>query len=415
MNILKNNKKHYTLIGLFLFVMSSGFGQLKVSATLGQSGGWMPNGWGSYSVVVTNTSTVPVTLKGWSMEWAGDDEKIKVLNKELVADDKWIMNEIGHLSKKTIKHFGKKNPQKKGFILADVNGKQKKFPFKLEIPAAYLPEESKVVANGNVALSLMKSRFDNFKTIDRAIVWLNQSYKAMEELVGGTPYKGKTIVFKESVENPYFAYAGQEIILNTKFVDKSVNEFEEGIFPFGWIHEMGHDFDDGIGEWYNFNGPYTEFQANFKLCYIIETIEEQSFRIPQTIVITDYPIQEKGKKLKGKEFAEKSFLVFGDKYLSDSSRNWDSMSSDEMHSLFQRIQIMYGWEVYKGFYRTFRDLNKKGFNPPESQEDKINLIALILSKEAKVDLVPLFQTWRFPVTNEKISILKNKYKITANH
>ncbi|MEB8344732.1 M60 family metallopeptidase [Flavobacteriaceae bacterium KMM 6898] len=415
MNLIKNKKKYFTAAGFCLVALSASFGQLKVSATLGQVGGWMPNGWGSYSVIVTNTGTDQVTLKGWSLQWAGDEDKIITLNKKLVAKEEWNVNEIEHLSEKTITHFGKKNPLKKGFVLADVNGKQKKYPFKLEIPAAYLPEDSKVVTNGKVALSLMKSRFDNFKTIDRAMVWLNQSYKAMEELVGGTPYDGKTIVFKESVENPYFAYAGQEVILNTKFVENAVKEFEEGIFPFGWIHEMGHDFDDGVGEWYNFNGPYTEFQANFKLCYIIETIEEQSFRIPQTIIITDYPIQEKGRRLKGKEFAKKSFLVFGDKYLSDPSRNWESMSSDEMHSLFQRIQIMYGWEVYRGFYRAYRDLNKKGFSPPASREDKINLIALILSKEADVDLAPLFQTWRFPVTNEKMLCLENKYKITVNH
>ena len=405
------NKECFLTLVLLFTLINTSIGQLKVNATLGQSAGWMPNGWGSYTIVVSNTSKDKVTLTGWSIQWKGDEEKIKPLNNELFVNDEWKISEIGYLSKKTIKDFGKKNPLKTGVILAIVNGNQKKFSFKLEIPSAYLPEESKVVINGNVALSLMKSRFNNFNTIDRSMVWLNQSYKAMEELVGGTPYNGRTIVFKESVDNPYFAYAGQEIILNTKFVGKSVQEFEDGIFPFGWIHEMGHDFDDGIGQWYNFNGPYTEFQANFKLCYIIETMEEQSFRIPQTIVIADYPIHEKRRRLKGKEFAEKSFLFFGDKYLSDASRTWEDMSSDEMHSLFQRIQYMYGWEVYKGFYRTYRILNKKGFSPPKDSIDKINLIALLLSKESKVDLIPLFKTWKFPVSEERISLLKSKYQL----
>lgn len=405
-------KKHIAIL-LSTLACTTAIAQIEIETTLGQPEGWMPNGWGSYTIRATNTGEQNVTLKGWSFQWKGEEEKVNALDRVLAPKEEWKKFEIGHLSQKTIADFGKKNPKKTGFIIANVNGKIKKLPLKLEIPAAYLPEESKVVFKGKVALSLMKSRYDNFKTIERAMTWLNQSYIAMEELVGGVPYDGQTIVFKESVENPYFAYAGQEIILNTKFVGNAIEEFEEGIFPFGWIHEMGHDFDDVIGEWYNFNGPFTEFQANFKLCFIIETMPDQSFSIPQTIMVKDYPLQEKGRKLKGKDFSEKSFLFFGDKYLSDPSRTWESMSSDEMHSLFQRIQYMYGWEVYKGFYRTIRNLNARGFTPPKSMEDKINLIVLILSKEAQVDLVPLFQTWRFPVSKEKVDHLENKYKIIA--
>ena len=410
-NFMKNKEKYITAFTLCFLAVNGTFAQLKVKTNLGQEAGWMPNGWGSYTIAVTNTSDAKVLIKGYSIQWKGAKERVNKLDKELGENEVWKKTEIGHLSAKTVADFGKKNPVKKGFILAEVNGKEKKFPFKFDVPAAYLPESSKVITKGKVALSLQESRYENFSTIDRAMMWLNQSYVAMEELVGGSPYEGKTIVFTESVENPYFAYAGQKIILNTKFVGKSIEEFEDGIFPFGWIHEMGHDFDDGIGQWYNFNGPYTEFQANFKLCFIIETMKEQSFRIPQTIVVKDYPFQEKGRRLKGKEFAEKSFLFFGDKYLSDASRKWDSMSSDEMHSLFQRIQYMYGWDVYKGFYRTFRTLNTKGFTPPKEAIDKINLIALVLSKEAHVDLVPLFKTWKFPVTQEKIDQLKNTYQL----
>ena len=406
-------KKHIAIL-VSTMACTTTIAQIEIETTLGQPEGWMPNGWGSYTIRAINTGKQNVILKGWSFQWKEEEEKVNPLDRELAPKEEWKKFEIGHLSQKTIANFGKKNPMKTGFIFANVNGKIKKFPLKLEIPAAYLPEESKVVSNGKVALSLMKSRYENFRTIGRAMTWLNQSYIAMEELVGGVPYDGQTIVFKESVENPYFAYAGREIILNTKFVGNAIEEFEEGIFPFGWIHEMGHDFDDVIGEWYNFNGPFTEFQANFKLCYVIETMPDQSFRIPQTIIVKDYPFHEKGRKLKGKEFSQKSFLFFGDKYLSDPSRTWESMSSDEMHSLFQRIQYMYGWEVYKGFYRTFRELKAKGFTPPKSVEDKINLIVLILSKEAKVDLIPVFQTWRFPVSQERIQELENKYQIILN-
>ncbi|WP_162497524.1 M60 family metallopeptidase [Aureibaculum marinum] len=390
--------------------------QLNIDATCNQKDGWMPNGWGSYTIALQNTSKKDTLyLSKWEMHWANQKEgKFRDVTKVLAPGEKWKFNEVSHLSQKVVDEFGKKSPFKKGKFIANIKGKQKEFKFKLTIPAAYLPEESKLIKSGDVALSLMKSRYTNFKTIDRAMVWLNQSYVAMEELVGGKPYNGKTIVFKESPENPYFAYAGQEIILNTKFVKKAIEEFDDGIFPFGWIHEMGHDFDDGIGQWYNINGPFTEFQANFKLSYIIETMPEQSFRIPQTINVTDFPIQQRGKKLRGKEFTEKSFLFFGDAYLSDPSRSWESMASDEIHSLFQRIQIMYGWDVFKEFYRSYRDLTAKGFKPPKNTEDKINLMVAILNKHTKVDLTPLFKRWKFPVDKKRIENIEEKYKLNRS-
>ena len=105
------------------------------------------------------------------------------------------------------------------------------------------------------------------------------------------------------------------------------------------------------------------------------------------------------------------FLVFGDAYLADSSRTWDSLSSDEMHAFFQRLQRVYGWEVFKRWYRTYRRLIDAGLKPPTKSEEKINLIAAILSHEAHVDLVPVFQRWRFPVTPAGVAAMKEKYGI----
>lgn len=257
----------------------------------------------------------------------------------------------------------------------------------------------------------MQSRFNQFKNADKAVRWMNQSYRAMEELTGGLPYDGNRVIFKESVEHSYWAYAGQEIILNTNFVESTLKDFDNGLLSFGWVHEMGHDFDDGIGEWYIWSGPAAEFQANFKLCYVIETIEDQSFKMSQTVKVPNFPLVEKSKKVSGIQMSHKSFLFFGDKYLSESKRSWESLSSDEMHSLFQRIQITYGWDAYKNWYRTYRELKEEGFSPPESKEDKINLIAAILSNVCSVDLIPLFKTWRLPVSKEKVELIEEKYKL----
>lgn len=70
----------------------------------------------------------------------------------------------------------------------------------------------------------------------------------MKELGDGIPYIGQTIVFKEISENPYFAYAGREILLIIKFIVNSLKEFDDGFFPFGCIHDLGHYFDNSIGQ-----------------------------------------------------------------------------------------------------------------------------------------------------------------------
>jgi len=387
--------------------------QVSVDLKCNQKYGWMPDGWGSFKMTIKNESDAKIKLKKWELRWdlPGEQMASVALDKVLSVEETWVKDEIGNLPKTIVDAFGSKAPKRVGFLTIEENGIEKKIPMKVEIPAAYLPEPSKVVTKGKVSVSLMEFRYDNFKTVDRAMGWFNESYELMEDLVGGQPYGGGIITFKESPQNPYFAYAGKDIILNTDFVGGSVAEFESGIYPFGWIHEMGHDFDDGIGHWYNVNHPFTEFQANFKLSYITENMEDQSFRIPQTINVADYPIQEPRRRLKSREFTEKSFLIFGDKYLADPSRNWESMSSDDIHCLFQRIQRAYGWDVFKGWYRMYRYLTQKGYSPPDSVEDRISLMVAILNVQTDVNLVPLFKTWRFNVTEVKVDALTKKYKL----
>ena len=110
---------------------------------------------------------------------------------------------------------------------------------------------------------------------EQMIRWLDQSYKAMWDLTGRQPYGGDMIIIQESPPHPWYAYAGNPIVMDTTYVDKLIEEVNAGGMPFGWIHEMGHDFDDGIGKWYIWNGDSCEWQANWKLNYAYETIPDQ--------------------------------------------------------------------------------------------------------------------------------------------
>jgi hypothetical protein len=200
------------------------------------------------------------------------------------------------------------------------------------------------------------------------------------------------------------------MILNTDYVSETLKDFDDGFISFGWIHEMGHNFDV-LGDWYMWNGPACEFQANFKLGYAFETIADQSFRIKWAYA-PGYPCPTKKEVMRGTDLIEKFFLSFGDQYLADPTRTWDTMSSDEIHTFFQRIQRIYGWEPFRQWYRTYRKLADRGMKAPEKAEDKINLVAAILSKNTKADLIPLFQRWRFPVTPEAVKAISDKYQLS---
>ena len=104
-----------------------------------------------------------------------------------------------------------------------------------------------------------------------------------------------------------------------------------------------------------------------------------------------------------------SLCVFPVRYLGDPKRSWDTLSSDEMHSMFRRIRRVHGWDVFKRCHRTYRRLADAGFEPPATPEEKVSLIAAILSREAGVDLVPVFQPWRFPVTLASVKAMSVRY------
>jgi hypothetical protein len=77
----------------------------------------------------------------------------------------------------------------------------------------------------------------------------------------------------------------------------------------------------------------------------------------------------------------------------------------------QRLARVYGWDPVKKWYRTYKILADKGCPKPETDADRLRLMAAILCETVGADLVPLFQAWRAPVTREDIEALKKKYPI----
>jgi hypothetical protein len=378
-----------------------------------QPRGWGRDGWGSYRLTITNQSSVSATLVRWTAHWEAAGKPVGDswggdINQALPAGGTVVRDEVGVLPASVIEAARPGVPLMVGSVTVAWDGRQVDLPFRFEVPEAVLPGPLRLMKGRTVGIELMASRYGQFRTARRALGWIDQAYQAMIDLTGQHPFGGKLMVFKESPPHPWWAYAGQEMILNTDYVGQTLKDFDAGILPFGWVHEVGHNFDV-LGDWYIWSGPAAESQANFKLCYAVETIPDQSFRMKWRPGPPTYAPHAVDQLLTGRQMVEGFFLPFGDEYLGDPARTWDSLNSDDITSFLLRIQQVYGWDPFKRWYRTYARLAAEGKKPPDKPEEKVNLLCAILSAEAGQNLVPAFQLWRFPVTNSSVKAIRTRY------
>jgi hypothetical protein len=403
-----------------------------LTAELTTKPGWMSGGWGGYRLSVKNPfDNQPVRILSWEAHWeakgkrVGDPWKADLKGEQAPAGGTWTKNEVGYLPPEVVAAAKPQAPVMVGkvVVIYELNPGSRKYtgttldlPFKITVPAATLPEKLKLIKGKTLGLELMESRYKNFPSAKRALKWLDEAYQAMIDLTGYHPFDGKLMVIQEAPEHPYWAYAGNPVVMNTKFVPQQIEDINKGLMPFGWVHEVGHNFDV-YGKWYIWNGPSAEMQANFKLAYAFEVVEKKNtgsdaFKVKRGgFSGPSYPSVHKEETMTGRQFVDAFFTLHGDAYLADPKRTWDSMTSDEIHSFLQRIQVAYGWEPFKRMYRWYQLLENQGLKPPETDAGKVQLMAAILSLETKVDLVPIFQRWRMPVSKEDVAKMKSTYGV----
>ncbi len=415
---MKSRLSWLVLLLSILVIHAASAAQITVTPVCLPPEGWMAGGWGSYEFRLKNETDSPAKVVKFTACWEvageafgdpwGEDRDV-----EVPSTGKATSRQVGYLPPEVVEKSKPGNAQMVGTVTVRLGDEDIELPFRLEIPAATLPEKLKLVKGKHVGLELMESRFKEFPAHERLLRWLDQSYLAMHELTGCTPYDGELVVIKEAPKHPWYAYAGNPVILNTAYVKSALKEASEGFILFGWVHEIGHDFDV-FGKWYIWNGASSEWQANFKLGYAFEMIPDRSFKVQWgSFAGGAYKPPSRNTPVDGRQFVDSFFTFFGDSYLADPERKWDSMSSDELHSFFQRIVREYGWEPFKKWYRTYAWFEELGLDRPETPEEKINLIAAILSHHVGVDLVPVFQRWRMPVTAEQVETLHKRYPIAA--
>ena len=377
-----------------------------LSVTLGQKGGWMPDGWGSINFKLEG-GDVHSRIEKWSGHWVVGGQAKDAIS-EVWEGEGVSRSTVGYLPKALVDASKPAAPKIVGTVTIFEGGTDRDEPFSIDVPGAVLPEPLETRAGAHVGFALQKPRWARHEVPATMLPMMDTAYERIAELTGVKPYDGKVIVLQESPPNPYWAYAGNPVILNGDYVAKTLAEVKEGRLPFGWIHEMGHDFDVN-GDWYIWNGAAAEFQANFKLGFVVEQPIKGFRMVWDGYAHAGYPVAGGKTDSDGYKFVDSFFLFFGDPYLADATRKWDSLSSDETHSFFQRLVRVYGWAPFKRWYRDYASIAALGLKPPKDAETKIALCCGLLSKETGVDLLPIFERWRYPVTAASVKAAMTTY------
>jgi hypothetical protein len=395
---------------------------ITMAVTNEQEKGWMRQGWGMIRYTFRNDGDLPATIVGWNARWMtgdtpydpeGEDDGI-AHDKDTVylfPGEERVVRKIGHLSPDVIDAAKPDDPVWKGTFTIKSAGYRFDVPWEIVVPEAVIEEKLVRVEGKHMAYEITETHYrelgdDN----ERLLRWLDQAYEAMQDLTGYTPYGGKIITIIESPNHPWYAYAGNPIIMGTKHMDNLIELVKKRTMPFGWIHELGHDFDiadDLYCDWYSLS---LEAQANLKVVYAYEAIPDQDWTAPwPDNKHGAYRTPVKDMPLSGKDCMARQFLFNNDDYIADPTMKWDERFCQ--HGFIQRLAQVYGWDPVKKWYRTCKILDEKGFEKPTTDEERIRLMAAILNEAVGADLVPVFQMWRAPVTREDIDAMNEKYPI----
>ncbi|MFR9523790.1 MAG: M60 family metallopeptidase [Rikenellaceae bacterium] len=402
--------KKITFLSLLLTLSCSLFAhntQLDVKATVSQRGGAiMLNGYGTIVYELTNTSDKTIHVHGVESSWNAGGQSYNGWNQHqdmtLAANETKKFDTIVWMSPQTEEMAGGATPFVSGEVRYEIEGSKAAAPYKVDVVIASLPSPMKIIKGKYIGIELQESTWAEVDHDKKIVKYVDQTYKWMQDLTSNTPYNGDLMILLEAPENPYYAYAGNPIVMNTKFVAKAAATFDNDLVEFGWVHEMGHDFDDVIGNWYNW-GTFTEFQANIKLSYVVEMMCKPKSKIKINSWV------DKKTPMDGVEFNDEFFVPYSKAYLA-SDKAWTEMISDDYHSLFMAVIREQGWGVLKDFYATFGELSKRADNYPHGM-DRVELALSVFDKCAGGDLSELYAQYRIPLDKAKMSKILQKYNI----
>jgi hypothetical protein len=396
-------------------------GPVRLTVESVQPHGIMKGGWGNIRFTFQNTGTEPVRVTRWTRDWFAhgeplgrrrgrpDRERLTVGPK-----DKATITKLASLDPPAVDAAAPDSPVWAGTFTLQVGGKEIELPWRLEVPVAVITEKMVRVEGKYMAYEITERHHKMLgENNARLIRWLDHAYVAMRNMTGYVPYEGRKITIIESPPHPYYAYAGNPIIMDTSYMDQFVAQINRGEIPQGWIHELGHDFDicDYVHpDWY---GLGLESQANIKVVYAIGTMPDKDFIVVWDVNRTSlFPAPRPGLSFGGREGMDKKFLFNRDDEMANPNLRWEDSFCE--HVFLQRLARIYGWDVVRRYYRTAEIISKKGVPWVEDDPERIDrarMQAAILSAVTGVDLVPAYRRWRVPITQEEVRALQDKYGI----
>ncbi len=242
----------------------------------------------------------------------------------------------------------------------------------------------------HVALDVYTDDYAYFNDPVTYVGYLDEAYDAMADLVGGVPSSGDLITVRSDASMYYGLLSGNPIVIGPGHSWPDIVN-AHGI-DWGVPHEIGHDFDlwpqsrlymggmtfDGAEHW-----------ANLKVLYAYDVL---GARHPQ---LTNeswggqvVPISQVGQR-----FVEAQ----AQPWIAAGRTDYQNMSNDIYTGLLYSLQQQVGWEPFRA---VFQEYGSSSLPEPASDLAKVELWANTLSRHARVDLVPQFQSWGFPITSD---------------
>jgi hypothetical protein len=233
--------------------------------------------------------------------------------------------------------------------------------------------------------------------------FLDVAYQVEQELSGVAPFHGKkgTIIYDPTIS---WAHSGLWVGLPIHF---GKGWFVEGQAPwFGFLHEMGHDFQTGAIK--NFSdlivhqdtgvpiySGFVEGFATIAHFYAAHVFQNRKDYGGISKAAHDAMMEDVQKR--------RTQYLNGLKQYEENGAPFHQINPDMVDGMLIRILEKKGWESLPSFFRYFHDsgpISKDIVGQANTHELRVTTIIAALGAATGEDLRPQFRRWNFPIDDQ---------------
>lgn len=249
------------------------------------------------------------------------------------------------------------------------------------------------IQKGHIALDYYTHIYEHIEDPDKYLDILNIAYDALVDLTGSQPFNGTVITIRTEASMYAGGRSGNPIKLPPTPRSDSINSLKT--VDAVAIHELGHTFDlvpySNLYRCWSCNYGFINGEV-WTFFYSIYAYEQISLKYPELKVDISWPgirqrvpLMEAGKRM---------VAAYAIPWQCQNQRDYKQIGQLIYPSLLYTIQQKVGWEPFEKVFREYRD----NIIPiPPTEEEKVKLWAITLSRMSGRDLLPYFQGWGFPV------------------